>query len=266
MLLHLPQLLEYNSINYSATSALHQPCCVSRLLRALPLGLLSGRTGSTSNTPCAATTCSRPHRLYVNCAVHRDYLSADCNGSTSTTSHVRMPRLVAWLIVNYFSHAAHTGASAHRVARHTVRRRLLCLLRASGCLVTSHGSSSTTSPTPRVRVPRHVARLVTRLVVDYFAYAVRPGVSARHVARRRPRAFSPLDFSSVGCTGSHRAPDRSVSRLYYSVCRHSNSATPCIATTCLAATPTLLRVRRASPRHRLSVASRRPLISTSFPN
>jgi hypothetical protein len=24
-------------------------------------------------------------------------------------------------------------------------------------------------PTPRVRVPRHVARLVTRLVIDYFA-------------------------------------------------------------------------------------------------
>jgi hypothetical protein len=29
-------------------------------------------------------------------------------------------------------------------------------------------SSLTTSPTPRVRVPRHVARPVTRLIVDYF--------------------------------------------------------------------------------------------------
>jgi hypothetical protein len=51
------------------------------------------------------------------------------------------------------------------------------------------GSSSTTSPTPRVWVPRHVARLVTRLVVNYFAYAARPGASARrvdhHAARRR---------------------------------------------------------------------------------
>jgi hypothetical protein len=40
-------------------------------------------------------------------------------------------------------------------------------------------SSSTTSPSPRVRVPRHVARLVTRLVaslvVDYFAYAAHQG-------------------------------------------------------------------------------------------
>jgi hypothetical protein len=46
-------------------------------------------------------------------------------------------------------------------------------------------------------VPRHVARLVTplvaplvvdhstsrRLVIDYFAFAVRPGASARRVAR-----------------------------------------------------------------------------------
>jgi hypothetical protein len=60
-------------------------------------------------------------------------------------------------------------------------------------------------PLPRVRVPRHVTRLVTqlvvplivdysasrRLVVDYFAYAARSGASARraarHVARRAAR-------------------------------------------------------------------------------
>jgi hypothetical protein len=68
------------------------------------------------------------------------------------------------------------------------------------------GSSSTTSPPSRVRVPRHVARLVTRLVtplvvncstsrrlvIDYFASAARPGASAcrathhavLHAARR----------------------------------------------------------------------------------
>jgi hypothetical protein len=57
------------------------------------------------------------------------------------------------------------------------------------------------SPTPRVRVPRHVARLVTRLVaplvvdysasrrfvVDYFASAARPGASAHHAARHTAR-------------------------------------------------------------------------------
>jgi hypothetical protein len=53
-----------------------------------------------------------------------------------------------------------------------------------------------------------------------------------------------------------------------SSCGHtgSTSTTPCIVTTCLAATLALLRVRHASPRCRLPVASRRPLILTSFPN
>jgi hypothetical protein len=57
----------------------------------------------------------------------------------------------------------------------------------------SRASSSTTSPTPCVRVPRHIARLVVdyfasrRLVVDYFTYAVRPGASARHAARHAAR-------------------------------------------------------------------------------
>jgi hypothetical protein len=99
------------------------------------------------------------------------------------------------LVVDYFASAARPGASARRAARHAARRtvrrqllrlaqarrRLLGLHRASGCLGTSLGlsrgslrhSSSTNSPPLRVRVPRHVARLVTRLlaplVIDYFA-------------------------------------------------------------------------------------------------
>jgi hypothetical protein len=127
------------------------------------------------------------------------------------------------LVVDYFASAARLGAStrrtAHHAARHAARhrllrlaqarRRLLHLRRASGCFGTSRGSSrgssrrsssttppraglsSTTSPPLRVRVPRHVARLVTRLVaplvvdysasrklvVDYFASVARPGAS-----------------------------------------------------------------------------------------
>jgi hypothetical protein len=137
------------------------------------------------------------------------------------------------LIVDYFAYATRPSASAHRTARHVARRdarrrllhlaqgrhRLLCLRRASRCLGTSRGSSrglsrrsssttpphagslSTTPPTPRIRVPRHVAWLISplvvdysassRLVVDYFASAVRPGASAlrsaRHAARRTTR-------------------------------------------------------------------------------
>jgi hypothetical protein len=119
-------------------------------------------------------------------------------GSSSTTfptPRVQVPRLVAWLVVDYFVYVARSDDLAHRAAC----RRLLLQRRASGCLGTSCGSLSTTSPTPRVQVPRHVARLVTRLVaplivdysasrrldVDYFAYSARPGASARHAARRR---------------------------------------------------------------------------------
>jgi hypothetical protein len=125
------------------------------------------------------------------------------SSTTSTTLHVRVPQhvarlvtqLVAPLIVDYINYAARPGASSRRAARHAAcraaHRRLLHLRRASGCFSMSRGSSSTTSTTPRVRVPRHVARLVTwlisPLVVDYFAYVPRPGVSARRAARRARR-------------------------------------------------------------------------------
>jgi hypothetical protein len=101
--------------------------------------------------------------------------SHDSSSTTSPTPRVRVPRLVtrliAPLVVNYIDYAARPSASARRAARHVTRRaahhRLLHLRRASGCLGTSRGSSSTTSPMPCVRVPRHIARLVTWLVVDY---------------------------------------------------------------------------------------------------
>jgi hypothetical protein len=103
-------------------------------------------------------------------------------------------RLIARLVVDYFAYAARPGASARHATRHPARRRLLRLRRTSGCFGTSHdlscdsssttspraGSSSTTSPKPRVRVPRHVARLV----VDYFTYAACPVCSAHHAACR----------------------------------------------------------------------------------
>jgi hypothetical protein len=69
-------------------------------------------------------------------------------------------RIAARLVVDYFAYAACLGASAHR-ATHRLSSTTPC--RA--------GSSSTTSRLPHIRVPRHVARLVTRLVaplvVDY---------------------------------------------------------------------------------------------------
>jgi hypothetical protein len=213
------------------------------------------------------------------------------------------------LIVDYFAYAARLGASAHRAAcRRLLRlvqacRRLLHLCRTSGCLGTSRGSSrrlssttsptrasgcfgtsrgsscgssSTTSPTLRVRVPRHVARHIaqpiTRLIVDHFAYAARPGASGSCVARCATRRRLLRLRRASGCLGTSRGPSRGSSSTTLcaatSSCGHtgSTSTTPCITTTCLVATLDLLRVRHASPQHHLPVASSRLLISTCFPN
>jgi hypothetical protein len=175
--------------------------------RRAPRLLVSGCTRSTSTSPCAATTRLRLHALYVNLVVHREYSSplSRLQRSTSTTPRVRGPRHVA-----------------HRAARRRLlraRRRLLHLHRASGCLGTSRGSSrrssstipgssSTTSPPPRVRVPRHVACLVTWLVagfvVDYSVhhnFLLRPHwLYFSHVVRR--------DYLSRGNTGSTTSTPR----------------------------------------------------------
>jgi hypothetical protein len=71
--------------------------------------------------------------------------------------------LIAPLVIDYFDYAACPGATARRAAR----CRLLHLRHTSRCLGTSRGSLSTTSLTPLIRVPRHVAWLGTWLVVDY---------------------------------------------------------------------------------------------------
>jgi hypothetical protein len=132
--------------------ALRRPRCAPRLL-------VSGRTRSISTSMCAATTRLRPHMLYVNLVVRREYSSSlsRLQRSTSPTPRARVPQ---------------------HVARHVTR--LVALLVVDYL-------SSTTSPTPRGQVPRHVAWLVAPLVVDYFAYAARPGASARRAARHGVR-------------------------------------------------------------------------------
>jgi hypothetical protein len=160
-----------------------------------------------------ASGCFGTSRSTSRCSSSTTSPRAGSLSTTSPTPRVRVPRHVKRLAVNYFAsrrlvvdyftYAARPVASAHRAACHVThrrllrlaqaRRRLLRLRRAFGCLGTSRsssrGSSSTTSPPPRVRVPRHVARLVSPLAVDYFTYTTRPGASvhraARHTARRR---------------------------------------------------------------------------------
>jgi hypothetical protein len=102
-----------------------------------------------------------------------------------------VPRHVAWLIAC---------------------RQLLRLRRAAECLGTSRGSSrgslrrssSTTLPTPRVRVPQHVARPVTRLIVNYSVhrdFVLRPRwLYFSHAVRR--------DYLSRGNIGSTSSTPR----------------------------------------------------------
>jgi hypothetical protein len=156
----------YHGRDYSSpvARALHQP-------RRAPRLLVSGRTRSTSTSPCAATTRLWPHALYVDLAMRRDYSSpaaralrrprraprllvSGCTRSTSTllcAATTRRP--VAPAAAIYLDYAARPGASAHHTARHAARR----------------------------------AARRRPLVVDYFASATHPGASARHAARHAAR-------------------------------------------------------------------------------
>jgi hypothetical protein len=183
-------------------------------------------------------------RFYINYGVRRDYSSPGRMGSTSTTpcaaaTHLpvaralRQPRRTPRVLVSrpqrlYLDYAARPGASAPRAARPGVtarraaRRGILRLRRASGCRDTSRGSShglshcssSTTSTTPRVWVPRHVARLVTPLVIDFFDHAARPGASTRHAAHRQLLRLAQARHRLLrlrrasGCLGSSRGLSR----------------------------------------------------------
>jgi hypothetical protein len=166
-------------------------------------------------------------RVPGHSVVRRDYPSRGRNGytlprvgSSSTTSPtpcVRVPqhitRLVTRLVIDYFASAARPGALARRAAR----RRLLRVRRASGCLGTSRGSSSTTSTTPHVWLLRHVARLVAWLVVDYFSHVVCLGASARRAAR----CLLLLLCCAIGCLGSSRGSSSTSRHLCRSTSRRS---------------------------------------------
>jgi hypothetical protein len=171
------------------------------------------------------------------------------HGSSSTispTPRVRVTWHVVRLVIGYFSHAVRPGASAHRTARRKARRRLLRLRHVSECLGTSRGSSSTTSPTPRVRVTRHV----TRLVVDYFSHVVRPGASARHAAHRRLLRLARLivDYftyaAHMGASACRAARRRLLRPRCASGCLGTSHGTSCGSSSTTSTTP---RVR--VPRH-----------------
>jgi hypothetical protein len=157
---------------------------------------------------------------------------SSCRSSLTTSSppRVRVPRHVARLVAQAHRRLLHlrrasgcfSTSRARHVARHTAHRGLLRLRRLSGCLDTSRGSSrgssSTTStragssstalPTPHVQVPQHVARLVSPLTVDYFAYVARPGASARRAARLAARRRLLRRRRTSVCLGTSRGSAR----------------------------------------------------------
>jgi hypothetical protein len=175
-------------------------------LHRAPRLLASVRSSSTSTMLCAASTRLPAVVALLQLRSVSGFLDSS-RGSSSTTPPMlrdRVPRHVVRLVVDYFAYVARPSASARRAAR----RRLHRLRRAIGCLGTSRGSSRssslTTSPTRCVRVPRHV----TRLVVDFFAYAARPGGSARHAARCAARRRLLRLSRATGCLGTSRGSSR----------------------------------------------------------
>jgi hypothetical protein len=130
------------------------------------------------------------HQLYCTYAVHPD---APSQRSTSCQS---VALALAVCPVNLLCVVTTHLATATDILR---------LRRAFGCLGTSRGSSSTTLPTPRVRVPRHLARLVTPLV-DYSVcrdFILRPHWLYFSYAVRH-------DYLSRGNTGSTLSTSRAV--------------------------------------------------------
>jgi hypothetical protein len=182
---------------------------------------------SARHAACRMTHCrlfrlaqARHRLLRLHCASRCLGSSRDSSSTTSTTPRVRVPQHVAQLVVDYFASAVRLGASARRAASCQLlrlRRRSRCLGMSRGSSRgASHCSSSTTPPTPRVHVPRLVARLVmqlvTLIVADYFAYAARPGASARratcHAARRASRHRLLRLRHASGCHGTSRGSSR----------------------------------------------------------
>jgi hypothetical protein len=198
-----------------------------------------GRTGSTSTLLCAATTrhsaahalrqpcraprllVTRPHALYVNLVVHHEYSSplSRLQRSTSTTLCIRVPQHVTRLVMRLVAQA---------------RRRLLCLRRASGCLGMSRGSLCgsplTTSTTPRVRLLRHIARIVMQLIAPLVRRLLRLGQARRRLLRLR---------RASGCLGTSRGLSRDSSR------RSSSTTPPRAGSSSTTSPPPRIRV----PRH-----------------
>jgi hypothetical protein len=167
-----------------------------------------GRTGSTSTMPCAATTRLPVARALPHALSRRSTSRRSCVRSLRLTARLLVVRIAPALLrlcrasgravsTLDFSSVGRTGS--RRVPGHSIVRRDY----------PSRGRNRYTLPTLRVRVPRHVARLV----IDYFDYAARPGASAHRAARRgSSRSSSRCSLSTTSTTPRFCVPQH-VARL-----------------------------------------------------
>jgi hypothetical protein len=226
--------LDFSSVSFTSSRRESGHCiCAARLLvvqiapALLRLCRASGRAVSPLDFSSIDHTTSHRARGHYVCVaqllapgLHRHYCAyavhPDAPSRRLTSRQSVALAFVVCLVIPFCVVTTRLAAAMH----------ILRLRHASGSLGTSRGSSrglsrgssSTTSPTPRVRVPRHVARLVIWLIVDYFA--------SRRLVHR---AFTCLGMS---CGSSRRSSSttspmlrvrvpRHVARLVvdYSVCR-----------------------------------------------
>jgi hypothetical protein len=185
-------------------------------------GCLSTSRGSSRGSSCRSSSTTPRHTAHP--AARRQLLRVTW----------LVPRLVVPLVIDYPASRRLVivyFASASRGSSHGSSRR------SSATTPPRAGSSSTTSPPQHVRVPQHVAWLVTRpvapivvdysaslrLVVDYFASTTHSGASARratcHAARRAARRRLLRLRRASGCLGTSRGLSRGSSR-------RSSSTTP----------------------------------------
>jgi hypothetical protein len=174
----------------------------------------SCRIGSTSTSPCAATTRLRPHALYVDLPVRRDYPSP-------AARDLRRPRRAPQLLVSGYTRSTSTlpsaastrlpaAAALHQLRLAQARRRLLCLHRASGCLDTSRGSSRGSSRRPSSTTPPLAGSSST----------TPPHAGSSSTTRRRLLRLR----RASGCLGTSRGSSRGSSRRSSS----TTSPTPCV--------------------------------------
>jgi hypothetical protein len=199
-----------------SSSGLHRLYCVYAVHPDAP------SHSSTSRRSVALSFAVRPVTASRGATTHRP----DCTGSTAPVPCIWTRRLAARLLVGRSHWLSPCVRSLHLAARLLIVHiapALLRLCRASGRAVSpldfssvgrtgsrrvhghsivrrdypSRGCNGYTSTTPRIRAPRHIARLVRRLVapliddyfalrtlvVNFFAYAARPGALARRAAR-----------------------------------------------------------------------------------